>query len=103
MGCRLAAEMYGIAGDSVYLAVEAIFRIAVWKHEIFRAGGDGKAHPVAGLEGIGQLRRADADFADGIRFHEFRFFEAVPVFYINDAVCQLDGGSIFVDVRDADE
>lgn len=55
MGCRFSAEMNGIAGDPVYLAVKAIFCIAVREHEIFCTGGYSKTQPVTGLKGVGSF------------------------------------------------
>ena len=35
VGGQSSAAVYGVVGDSVYFAVEPVFCIAVWKHEIF--------------------------------------------------------------------
>ena len=99
VGGQSSAAVYGVVGDSVYFAVEPVFCIAVWKHEIFCTGSNGKTHPVAGFKCVGQLRGPNAHFIDLTRFHEFRFFKAVSVFYIDDAICQLDGGSGFIHIR----
>lgn len=103
MGSLYPAAADGVVRDPVHFAVETIFRITVWKHKIFCAGGNGKTHPVAGFEGVGELCGSNAHLIDAIRFHKFRFFKAVSVFYIHDAVRQLNGDSVFIHIRDPHE
>ena len=103
MGSLHSAAADGVVCDPVYFAVETIFRITVWEHKIFCAGGNGKTHPVAGFEGVRELCGSNAHLIDAIRFHKFRFFKAVSVFYIHDAVRQLNGDSVFIHIRNPHE
>ena len=90
-------------GGFHFQAVESVLRVAVGEDEILGAGGNRKAHPVSGQEGIGELGGPDLDLINLSRFHKFRLFESVPVAGAEKAVRQLYGAPVLIHIGDPDD
>ena len=100
---RIAASvMNHIMGDLCFKAHESVFRIAVGKNPVFRAGRDREAHFMAPSEGIGNFCGADNNFINLIRFHKLRFFKPVPESGAENSVGQLSRCPVPIHITNPD-